>query len=81
MRDKLHQFQDDQDGAPPTVAVGARQFGQLKHRWFEYRSITGPRNGPIDPLEALHSTGALLHAVGDAISSEETAATKGAPAP
>lgn len=61
-----------QDGTAITATVGARQFGQLKHRWSEYRVFTDPSNGPIDPVEALHRTGDLLHAVGDVISSEES---------
>lgn len=61
-----------QDGTVPTASVGARQLGQLKNRWVEYRSTTDPRNGPVDPVEALHRTGALLHAVGDVIISEKT---------
>lgn len=52
--------------------VGAGQLGQLKRRWAEYRFVTDPGNGPIDPVEALHLTGALLHAVGDVIASEES---------
>lgn len=61
-----------QDGTVQTATVGARQLGQLKSRWSEYRSIIDPRNGPVDPVEALHCTGALLHAVGDVITSEKT---------
>ena len=73
MRENQHQVTNIQDGTSPTATVGARQFGQLKNRWSEYRSITDPRNGPIDPVEALHRTGALLHAIGDVITSERTA--------
>lgn len=61
------------DRTAPTATVGARQLGQLKDRWTEYRSVSDLRNGPIDPVEALQRTGALLHAVGDVISSEKTA--------
>lgn len=61
-----------QDATAVTATVGARQFGKLKHEWSEYCSITDPRNGPIDPVEALHRTGTLLHAVGDVIVSATT---------
>jgi hypothetical protein len=73
MNEPQHQVINIQDGAAPIAAVGARQLGQLKNRWSEYRSVTDPRNGPIDPVEALHRTGALLHAVGDVITSERAA--------
>jgi hypothetical protein len=73
MNEPQHQVINIQDGAAPMAAVGARQLGQLKNRWSEYRSVTDPRNGPIDPVEALHRTGALLHAVGDVITSERAA--------
>jgi hypothetical protein len=75
MREKQHQAMNIQDGTLPTATVGARQLGQLKSRWSEYRSLTDPRNGPIDPVEALHRTGAILSAVGDVITSEKTAET------
>jgi hypothetical protein len=73
MSEQQQQVMNLQDGALPMASVGARQLGKLKHRWSEYRSITDPRNGPIDPVEALHRTGALLHAVGDVITSERAA--------
>lgn len=73
MRENQHQVRNNQDGTLPTATVGARQFGQLKNRWSEYLSITDPHNGPIDPVEALHRTGALLYAVADVITSEQTA--------
>ncbi|MGX9899001.1 hypothetical protein ACW0JT_02360 [Arthrobacter sp. SA17] len=61
------QLKNVQDATALTATVGARQFGKLKHEWSEYCSITDPRNGPIDPVEALHRTGTLLNAVGDVI--------------
>lgn len=66
------QLTNVQDATAVTATVGARQFGQLKHEWAAYCSITDPRNGPIDPVAALHSTGALLHAVGDVIVSAKS---------
>ncbi|MBT2534181.1 hypothetical protein J7E83_19035 [Arthrobacter sp. ISL-48] len=59
------------DTMVPTVAVGALQIGRLKRHWSEYCSATDPDNGPIDLVEALNRTGALLHAVGDVITSEQ----------
>lgn len=73
MREIQHAAMNIQDRTPPTATVGARQLGRLKNQWSEYRSITDPRNGPIDPVEALHRTGAILHAVGDVITSARTA--------
>ena len=81
MRETQYQRTNAQDPPVPTATVGARQLGQLKSRWFEYCSITDPRNGPIDPVEALHRTGALLHAVGDVITSEKTPETEPQPQP
>jgi hypothetical protein len=69
---KQQQVTNIQDGTAPMATVGARQLGQLKNRWSEYRSITDPHNGPLDPIEALHRTGAILHAVGDVITSERS---------
>jgi hypothetical protein len=71
MRETQHQTRNVQELAAPTATVGARQLGQLKSRWSEYRSLTDPRNGPIDPVEALHRTGAILHAVDEVITSEK----------
>lgn len=76
MRETQHQKMIVQDVAAPTAMVGARQLGQLKNRWSEYRSLTDPRNGPIDPVEALHRAGAILHAVGDVLTSEKTGETE-----
>ena len=73
MREKQHEVMNIQDRTSPTATVGARQLGQLKNHWSAYRSITDPRNGPIDPVEALHRTGDILHAVGDVITSERPA--------
>lgn len=75
MRETRHQKKNVQDVTAPTATVGARQLGQLKNRWSEYRSLTDPRNGPIDPVEALHRTGAILHAVSDVITSEKNVET------
>jgi hypothetical protein len=76
MAENQFQTKDAQGAAAPTVAVGAQQLGQLKRHWSEYRSVTDPRNGRIDPVEALNRTGALLDAVGDVISSQQTADTQ-----
>jgi hypothetical protein len=73
MKENQHEAMNIQDGTLLTATVGARQLGQLKNRWSEYRAITDPRNGPVDPVEALHRTGAILHAVGDVITSEKAA--------
>lgn len=73
MGETQHEVINIQDRTSPTATVGARQLGQLKNHWSEYRSITDPRNGPIDPVQALHQTGAILHAVGDVITSERPA--------
>lgn len=73
MREGQYQKLNVLDGTAPTATVGTRQLGQLKNRWSEYRSVSDPRNGPIDPVLALQRTGALLHAVGDVITSEKTA--------
>lgn len=75
MRETQHQKKNVQDVGASTATVGARQLGQLKHRWFEYRTLTDPRNGPLDPVEALHRTGAILHAVSEVITSEKTGET------
>jgi hypothetical protein len=75
MRETQHQKVKVEDVTAPTATVGARPLGQLKSRWAEYRSLTDPRNGPIDPVEALHRTGAILQAVGDVITSEESGET------
>lgn len=77
MREDQHEVMTIQDDMSlQTATVGARQLGKLKRQWSEYRSITDPRNGPIDPIEALHRTGAILHAVGDVITSERSARTE-----
>src|SRR4029453_11587232 len=76
MREKQHQaMKIQEDGSLRTATVGARQLRQLKSQWSEYRSVTDPHNGPIDPVEALHRTGAILHAVADVITSERPAET------
>ncbi|WP_247041159.1 hypothetical protein [Arthrobacter rhizosphaerae] len=72
MNEEHLQLMNVQDATAVLATVGARQFGQLKHEWSEYCSITDPRNGPIDPVAALHRTGALLHAVGDVIVSAKS---------
>lgn len=72
MNEEHLQLKNVQDATPVTATVGARQFGKLRHEWSEYCSITDPRNGPIDPVAALHRTGALLHAVGDVIVSAKS---------
>lgn len=72
MNEEHLQLMNVQDATAVTASVGARQFGQLKREWSEYCSITDPRNGPVDPVAALHRTGALLHAVGDVIVSAKS---------
>lgn len=72
MNEEHLQLKNVQDATPVTATVGARQFGKLRHEWSEYCSITDPRNGPIDPVAALHRTGAVLHAVGDVIVSAKS---------
>lgn len=77
MREDQHEAMNIQkDVSLQTATVGAWQLRKLKSQWSEYRSITDPRNGPIDPIEALHRTGAILHAVGDVITSERNARTE-----
>lgn len=73
MRETQLEKMNVQAGTAATAMVGARQLGQLKHCWSEYRSVSDPRNGPLDPVLALQRTGALLHAVGDVITSEKSA--------
>lgn len=46
-----------------SAAVGARELGELRTRWNEYRTIVNPENGTLDPVAALQSTGAVLEAV------------------
>lgn len=73
---ETQQIKDAHDGTVPTAVVGARQLGRLQHRWNEYCSVADPSNGPIDPVQALRRTGALLNAIGDIITSEQAAQTQ-----
>ena len=75
MREKQHQTRNIQETSS-TATVGARQLRQLRNDWSEYRSLTDPGNGPLDPVEALHRTGAILHAVSDVLTSEKTRETE-----
>lgn len=75
MRDKRHQKTNILERTA-TATVGSRQLGQLRNYWAEYCSLTDPRNGPFDPVEALYRTGAILHAVGDVLASEKSRATE-----
>lgn len=50
-----------------SVLVGADQINELTERWTDYRAIVDPQNGPVDPVEALHRTGAVLRAIEDVI--------------
>lgn len=53
----------DPPGPGGAAFVGAEELDQLKDSWSQYRATTDPRNGPLDPVEALHCTGAVLRAV------------------
>lgn len=43
--------------------VGAEELDQLRDCWSAYREVTDLRKGPMDPVDALHCTGAILRAV------------------
>jgi hypothetical protein len=73
MREMQNTKLNVQDGTATTAMVGAHQLRQLKRRWADYKSVSDPRNGPVDPVAALQRTGALLHAVGHVIISEKSA--------